>query len=72
MSFGRPGPAEWPVKPVDPAHCQVADTIADWKKTPGAVSIRLTMAAGRLGHVGTDWTLAVAFLTYKEGWRRSG
>jgi hypothetical protein len=30
------------------------------------------MAAGPLAHVGTDWTRAVAFLTYKEGWRRSG
>jgi L-fuconolactonase len=34
------------VKPVDPADPKVADTIADWKKTPGTVGIRLMLAAG--------------------------
>jgi predicted TIM-barrel fold metal-dependent hydrolase len=36
------------VKPVDPSDPKVADTIADWKKTPGAVGIRIMMAAGPL------------------------
>ena len=36
------------VKPVDPADPEVADTIADWKKTPGTVGIRIMMAAGPL------------------------
>ena len=36
------------VKPVDPADPKVADTIADWKKTPGTVGIRIMMAAGPL------------------------
>ena len=35
-------------KPVDPADPKVADTIADWKKTPGTVGIRIMMAAGPL------------------------
>lgn len=34
------------VKPVDPNDPKVADTIADWKRTPGAVGIRIMMAAG--------------------------
>jgi predicted TIM-barrel fold metal-dependent hydrolase len=37
------------VKPVDPDDPDVADVVADWKKTPGAVGIRimLTKEAGR-------------------------
>src|SRR5205809_1077474 len=37
------------VKPVDPDNPAVADVIADWKKTPGAVGIRIMMTkeAGR-------------------------
>jgi L-fuconolactonase len=31
------------VKPVDPDHPAVADVIADWKKTPGAVGIRIML-----------------------------
>jgi hypothetical protein len=31
------------VKPVDPDDPGVADVIADWKKTPGAVGIRIMM-----------------------------
>ena len=31
------------VKPVDPDDPAVADVIADWKKTPGAVGIRIMM-----------------------------
>jgi predicted TIM-barrel fold metal-dependent hydrolase len=31
------------VKPVDPSDPKVADTIADWKKTRGAVAIRIMM-----------------------------
>ena len=36
------------VKPVDPADPKVVETIADWKKTPGTVGIRIMMAAGPL------------------------
>jgi predicted TIM-barrel fold metal-dependent hydrolase len=36
------------VKPVDPGDPAVADTIAAWKTTPGAVGIRIMMAAGPL------------------------
>ena len=36
------------VKPVDPTDPKVGDTIADWRKTPGAVGIRIMMAAGPL------------------------
>src|SRR5207249_7223282 len=37
------------VKPVDPDDPAVTDVIADWKKTPGAVGIRIMMTkeAGR-------------------------
>ncbi|MCJ7839172.1 MAG: amidohydrolase, partial [Burkholderiales bacterium] len=37
------------VKPVDPENPAVADVIADWKKTPGTVGIRIMMTkeAGR-------------------------
>ena len=37
------------VKPVDPDNPAVADVIADWKKTPGTVGIRIMMTkeAGR-------------------------
>src|SRR2546425_6888982 len=40
------------VKPVDPDNPEVADVIADWKKTPGAVGIRIMMTkeAGRGPH----------------------
>ena len=31
------------VKPVDPDHPGVADIVADWKKTPGAVGIRIML-----------------------------
>ena len=31
------------IKPVDPADPKVADTIADWKKTPGTVAVRLML-----------------------------
>src|ERR1051326_1117601 len=32
------------VKPVDPTDPKVAETIADWKKTPGTVAIRIMLA----------------------------
>src|SRR5256712_3219783 len=37
------------IKPVDPDDPAVADVIADWKKTPGTVGIRIMMTkeAGR-------------------------
>ena len=37
------------VKPVDPDNAAVADVVADWKKTPGAVGVRimLTKEPGR-------------------------
>jgi hypothetical protein len=31
------------VKPVDPDNPAVADVIADWKRTPGTVGIRIMM-----------------------------
>ena len=31
------------IKPVDPDDVAVADVIADWKKTPGAVGIRIML-----------------------------
>lgn len=31
------------VKPVDPDNPDVADVVADWKKTPGAVGIRIML-----------------------------
>jgi L-fuconolactonase len=34
------------VKPVDPANPSVAEVIADWKRTPGAVGIRMLLARG--------------------------
>lgn len=38
------------VKPVDPSDPMVADTIAEWAKTPGAVAVRIMMT----GSVSTD------------------
>src|SRR3989454_10276879 len=46
----RAMPGRFPlVKPVDPDDPAVADVIADWKKTPGTVGIRIIMTkeAGR-------------------------
>jgi hypothetical protein len=34
------------VKPVDPANPSVAEVIADWKRTPGAVGVRMLLARG--------------------------
>src|SRR5580704_9334224 len=34
------------VKPVDPTDPAVADTIAEWKKTDGAVAVRIMMTRG--------------------------
>ena len=34
------------IKPVDPADPDVADTIAEWKTTPGTVAIRIMMTRG--------------------------
>ena len=34
------------VKPVDPDNPDVADVVADWKKTPGAVGIRIMLTEG--------------------------
>jgi L-fuconolactonase len=34
------------VKPVDPADPSVAEVIADWKRTPGAVGIRMLLVRG--------------------------
>jgi predicted TIM-barrel fold metal-dependent hydrolase len=36
------------VKPVDPADPAVADIIADWKRTPGAVGVRMLLARSGL------------------------
>jgi predicted TIM-barrel fold metal-dependent hydrolase len=51
------------VKPVDPEDPAVADVIADWKKTPGTVGIRIMMRkdAGRdMTHPGIDRVLRAA------------
>jgi L-fuconolactonase len=34
------------IKPVDPANLAVAEVIADWKRTPGAVAIRMLLVRG--------------------------
>src|SRR5215831_4943041 len=34
------------VKPVDPANPSVAEVIADWKRTPGAVGVRMLLVRG--------------------------
>jgi hypothetical protein len=39
------------VRPVDPEDPAVADVVADWKQTPGAVGIRIMMTLAR------DWLL---------------
>ena len=36
------------VKPVDPANPAVADVIADWKRTPGAVGVRMLLVRSGL------------------------
>ncbi|MSQ63291.1 MAG: amidohydrolase [Betaproteobacteria bacterium] len=51
------------VKPVDPENAAVADVIADWKKTPGAVGIRIMMTKERKNdpnHPGIDRILREA------------
>lgn len=35
------------IKPVDPTDPDVAATIADWKRTPGTVGVRILLARGR-------------------------
>jgi L-fuconolactonase len=34
------------IKPVDPANPSVAEVIADWKRTPGAVAVRMLLVRG--------------------------
>src|SRR5579863_1065454 len=36
------------VKPVDPANPAVAEIIAEWKRTPGALAARMLLVLGRL------------------------
>jgi predicted TIM-barrel fold metal-dependent hydrolase len=36
------------IKPVDPSDPAVADIVADWKKTPGTVGVRMLLARGGL------------------------
>ena len=45
------------VKPVDPDNPDVADVVADWKKTPGTVGIRIMLTneqSARARHPGLD------------------
>ena len=42
------------VKPVDPANPAVAEVIADWKKTPGAVGIRMLLVRSGLAADAAD------------------
>jgi hypothetical protein len=54
------------VKPVDPDNPAVADVIADWKKTPGTVGIRILMtkeAKREPDDPGLDRILRAAFGT---------
>jgi predicted TIM-barrel fold metal-dependent hydrolase len=49
------------VKPVDPDNPAVADVIADWKKTPGAVGIRVIIEPASVANpAGIDRTLREA------------
>jgi predicted TIM-barrel fold metal-dependent hydrolase len=51
------------VKPVDPDDPAVADVIADWKKTPGTVGIRIMLPSEskhQPGHAGLDRVLREA------------
>jgi len=42
------------VKPVDPANPAVADVIAEWKRTPGAVGVRMLLVRSGLAQDATD------------------
>lgn len=42
------------VKPVDPANPAVADVIADWKRTPGAVGVRMLLVRSGLADDAAD------------------
>lgn len=42
------------IKPVDPADPAVADIIADWKRTPGAVAVRMLLARSGLAADAAD------------------
>jgi predicted TIM-barrel fold metal-dependent hydrolase len=42
------------VKPVDPANPAVAEVIADWKRTPGAVGIRMLLVRSGLAQDAAD------------------
>src|SRR5581483_8591427 len=42
------------VKPVDPANPAVADVIADWKRTPGAVGVRMLLVRSGLAQDAAD------------------
>jgi len=42
------------VKPVDPANPAVADVIADWKRTPGAVGVRMLLVRSGLATDAAD------------------
>jgi len=42
------------VKPVDPANPAVAEIIADWKRTPGAVAARMLLVRGALTEDSAD------------------
>lgn len=42
------------VNPVDPANLAVAEIIADWKRTPGAVAARMLLARGGLTEDAAD------------------
>jgi len=42
------------VKPVDPTDASVADVIADWKRTPGTVGVRILLSRGRASEDAAD------------------
>jgi L-fuconolactonase len=56
------------VKPVDPANPAVADVIAEWKRTPGAVGVRMLLVRSGLAQDAADPGLNRVL---KEGARQS-
>ena len=59
------------VKPVDPDDPAVADVVADWKQTPGAVGVRimLTKERGREPDDGDGDRTGIAEKGGERSWR---
>jgi hypothetical protein len=50
------------VQPVDPANPSIAEVIADWKRTPGAVGVRMLLVRGK----------RLTMVDPRSGWLRRG